>query len=140
MYQSILIAVDLSQISEMAVKKAFDIGKANQSRAHICYVININGMLSQTSYAYAINLDFQEQMVKPIKQEFHRFCESHQMDSQHCHFIEGSPKEEILKFAEKIKADLIVVGGHSHSWIGMLGSVANAVANQAKCDVLIVNS
>lgn len=140
MYQSILIAVDLSQASEIALKKGLMIAKNTKSQVALCYVVNISGMISQTSYAYAINMDFQEQMVKPIKQEFYRFCESHQMDSQHCHFIEGSPKEEILKLAEKIKADLIVVGGHSHSWIGMLGSVANAVANQAKCDVLIVNS
>jgi nucleotide-binding universal stress UspA family protein len=54
--------------------------------------------------------------------------------------IEGSPKNIILKEAEKFSADLIVVGSHGHGIVAgfLLGSVSQAVALHAKCSVEIV--
>lgn len=52
----------------------------------------------------------------------------------------GSPKRVIVEEAEEWGADLIVIGSHGyHFWERvLLGSVSNAVAQQAKCSVLIV--
>lgn len=54
--------------------------------------------------------------------------------------IEGIPKSAILDEAEKIEADLIIVGSHGYGAIKrfLLGSVSQAVALHAKCSVLIV--
>lgn len=54
--------------------------------------------------------------------------------------INGSPKHVILEEAEKLDADLIVVGSHGLGTIGrfLLGSVSQAVATHAQCSVLIV--
>ena len=56
--------------------------------------------------------------------------------------IDGSPAQMILRDAEAIGADLIVVGahGHDHDAVAgfLLGSVSQAVALHAKCSVLIV--
>ncbi len=54
--------------------------------------------------------------------------------------INGSPKHVILQEAEKLGADLIVVGSHGKGVIGrfLLGSVSQAVAMHAQCSVLIV--
>lgn len=54
--------------------------------------------------------------------------------------INGSPKHVILAEAEKLGADLIVVGSHGRGTIGrfLLGSVSQAVAMHAQCSVLIV--
>lgn len=54
--------------------------------------------------------------------------------------IEGSPKSVVLEEAEKLGADLIVVGSHGHGMIErfLLGSVSQAVALHAKCSVEIV--
>lgn len=139
MYQNILVAIDLSEVSEKTIKKALEIAKLGKANVHICYVINVNDMMTQTAYSYAINTNFQEQMVKPLQREFEKFCEKHQIKSEHIHFIEGSPQEEILKCAQGTSSDLIVLGKHSHSRVGMLGSVASLVANKAPCDVLIVS-
>ena len=54
--------------------------------------------------------------------------------------VTGQPAETILDEAEKFDADLIVVGSHGQSsweWM-LLGSVSLAVAQYAKCSVLIV--
>jgi nucleotide-binding universal stress UspA family protein len=51
---------------------------------------------------------------------------------------EGSPTEVILRTAEEVHADLIVMGTHGRTGLGrlLLGSVAEAVLRQAPCPVL----
>jgi nucleotide-binding universal stress UspA family protein len=56
--------------------------------------------------------------------------------------LEGDPGTELLDFAERAEADLIVVGSRGHgaiqSWI--LGSVARKLAAHARCSVLVGRS
>ncbi len=54
--------------------------------------------------------------------------------------MEGRPDEAIIKFAEDIGADLIVVGSHGRAGLAsvLLGSVAKRVIGQATCPVLVV--
>ncbi|QDT09511.1 Putative universal stress protein [Planctomycetes bacterium K23_9] len=58
------------------------------------------------------------------------------------HFVhvDGAAAHEILKLAEQIDADLIVLGACGHSAVGriLLGSVSDSVATHATCSVLIV--
>ncbi|MBS1214978.1 MAG: universal stress protein [Proteobacteria bacterium] len=57
-----------------------------------------------------------------------------------CQYVEiGSPKGEIIRTAEELNIDLIVVGSHGRHGIGLLlGSTASSVIHHAKCDVLAV--
>ena len=51
----------------------------------------------------------------------------------------GSPADEIHHMAEKLNADLIVIGTHGQSGLRLLlGSTANAVLHGVKRDVLAV--
>jgi nucleotide-binding universal stress UspA family protein len=54
--------------------------------------------------------------------------------------IEGVPKEVILEEAERLGADLIVLGSHGHGDVRrfVLGSVAQAVVFHATCSVEVV--
>lgn len=54
---------------------------------------------------------------------------------------EGKPAAVILEEAERVGADLIVVGNRRMQGVQrILGSVANDVAHHAPCDVLIVKT
>jgi len=139
MYKNILVCVDLSKISTEATKKSLEIAKAFKSKIRICYIINISDILTQSAYSYAMNVDFDSLVIKPLQKEFSKFCAKFKLDEKNRFFIEGVPKEEILDLAKKTKTDLIILGGHGHSRLGMLGSVASVVANKASCNVLIVN-
>lgn len=52
----------------------------------------------------------------------------------------GQVADEVCRFAADQKADLIVIGSHGRTGVKrmLLGSVSNAVANQAPCPVTIV--
>lgn len=52
----------------------------------------------------------------------------------------GSVSCNILAESEDIKADTIIIGGHSHRLLSRLltGSVTSTVVNSAKCRVLVI--
>jgi nucleotide-binding universal stress UspA family protein len=54
----------------------------------------------------------------------------------------GHPADEILRYAEEIHADLIVVGTHGREFIGrlLLGSVAEAMLRRAPCPVMTLHA
>ena len=56
--------------------------------------------------------------------------------------VEGEAKQVILDEADRIDPDLIVLGSRGYGTFQrlLLGSVSNAVAQHAKCSVLIVRS
>jgi nucleotide-binding universal stress UspA family protein len=58
------------------------------------------------------------------------------------HPVEGDPAEAILKVAEDVKADLIVVGnkGMTGARRFILGSVPNNISHHAPCSVIIVRT
>ena len=55
---------------------------------------------------------------------------------------EGRPDDAIVKTAEAVGADLIVVGGHGRAGLKhiLLGSTVERVLDQTRCAVLVVKS
>jgi nucleotide-binding universal stress UspA family protein len=58
------------------------------------------------------------------------------------HAMDGDPADAILQTAEKVEADLIVVGnkGMTGARRFLLGSVPNKVSHHAECSVIIVRT
>jgi nucleotide-binding universal stress UspA family protein len=56
------------------------------------------------------------------------------------HLVGGPPAPEICRLAEKVRADLVIVGSHGRTGLrrAMIGSVAEYVARHAGRPVLIV--
>lgn len=54
--------------------------------------------------------------------------------------VEGDARSAIVEFAERLMADLVVVGSHGRSGLARLiiGSVAGHVVGHAPCSVLVV--
>jgi nucleotide-binding universal stress UspA family protein len=64
-------------------------------------------------------------------------------EGRSCEIIvrEGSPANTILKVAEEIDADLIVMASHNPTYINyIMGSVTGKVVRFAQCSVLVVRS
>ena len=58
------------------------------------------------------------------------------------HSSVGEPAEALIELAEKLHADLVVVGNRGMSGMKrfVLGSVPNRVSHKCPCSVLIVNT
>jgi nucleotide-binding universal stress UspA family protein len=55
------------------------------------------------------------------------------------HLAYGKPSEQILRVAEEVRADLIVLGAHAHHPLRrrLLGGTADKVVDHAECSVLV---
>jgi nucleotide-binding universal stress UspA family protein len=56
------------------------------------------------------------------------------------YYLQGSPVNEIVQFAERENVDLIVMGSHGRTGLSrlLMGSIAEGVMRKAPCPVLIV--
>ncbi|MEM8661860.1 MAG: universal stress protein [Pseudomonadota bacterium] len=137
-YGKILAAVDLSEDSDLIVKRARSVASNASAQLHIIHVIE------PLSFAYGgdIPMDFsgiQDEIYQQASQQLKRFAEGSEIDDEHRHIVMGRPEVEIHAKAEELDVDLIVVGSHGRHGLALLmGSTANSVLHGAKHDVLAV--
>ncbi|MEM6581030.1 MAG: universal stress protein [Pseudomonadota bacterium] len=137
-YEKILAAVDLSEDSDLIVKRARSVASNASAQLHIIHVIE------PLSFAYGgdIPMDFsgiQDEIYQQASQQLKRFAEGSEIDNEHRHIVMGRPEVEIHAKAEELDVDLIVVGSHGRHGLALLmGSTANSVLHGAKHDVLAV--
>ena len=51
----------------------------------------------------------------------------------------GNPREEVIRVAQEIKADLIVIGSHSKRHVFDIGGTAQAICKQASATVVMAS-
>lgn len=137
-YNIILAAVDLSEEAGQLAEKAVRIAALHNAQLHLVHAIE------PLSFAYGgdIPIDFssiQEEIQQQAETQLHALCSKHGIPLERLHITLGRPENEIHALADKLHADLIVVGSHGrHGLALLLGSTANGVLHGAKCDVLAV--
>jgi universal stress protein A len=135
-YNTILVAVDLSEEASEVAARASRIATAQGAQLHVVHVIE------PLSFAYGgdIPIDFstiQDEIQQQAETQLHNLCKSLNVASDNLHIVLGRPEAEIHALADTLAADLIIVGSHGrHGLALLLGSTANGVLHGAKCDVL----
>jgi universal stress protein A len=135
-YNTILVAVDLSEEAGQIAAKAARLAAAQGAQLHVVHVIE------PLSFAYGgdIPIDFstiQDEIQQQAETQLHGLCRNLGIDEARLHIVLGRPETEIHALGEELGADLIVVGSHGrHGLALLLGSTANGVLHGAKCDVL----
>jgi universal stress protein A len=139
-YQRILAALDFSEGGGMAVRRGRELAEKYQAVLHIMHVVEFIPPVD-TSFGVLspFEVDLTDQMVEASKVRIAELAGKLGIPDEQSLVVVGSPKLEIIRVAEDIKADLIVVGTHGrHGLAVLLGSTAASVVNHAKCDVLAV--
>ena len=137
-YQHILLAVDLSEDTELVTSRARALAASNNATLDIIHVIE------PISFTYGgdIPLDFsglQEEIQSQAEQQLEKIAKPLSIADERRHLVVGRPETEIHNTAEQIGADLIVVGSHGRHGLALIfGSTANGVLHGASCDVLAV--
>lgn len=135
-YKNILVATDLLEGAGIVLEKAREL--ANQMKADL-HVLHVVEPLPGYGYAFIGSAEIEVELVKEAKKQLTKIAKDYKIEADRRHVEIGPTKIEIIRVAEEINADLIIVGSHGAHGIGiLLGSTANAVIHNAKCDVLTV--
>ncbi|NPA62554.1 MAG: universal stress protein [Methanococci archaeon] len=140
MYKKIVVPTDGSDVSLEAAKHAIAIAKEFDSELYAIYVVDVSpfvGLPAEGSWELISELLKEEgkEALKKVK----KLAEEEGL-TIHTEMLEGVPATEIVEFAEKKKADLIVMGTTGKTGLEriLLGSVAERVIKNAHCPVLVV--
>lgn len=144
MFQHILLPVDGSETSLLAVDKAAAIAKSFGAQVTAVYVLDPYPFASagpdfafgQAQYATALNQEA-EDALKTVQARFEQagvVVSTRIVDAY-------AVWKGIIESAEEVGADLIVMGSHGRRGVEklMLGSVAQRVVSNAGTSVLIVH-
>jgi universal stress protein A len=141
--KKILVPTDFSDFSDNALALAVDVAKQHGSKISLLHVVSIVQQCV-SDYCFDANVvetierksreSAQDMMQKQIARVAPPSGVSIDVAIQ-----QGLPYQEILSEIEEGKADLVVIGSHGKTGLlGHLGSVADKVARNAKCPVMIV--
>lgn len=138
-YNTILVAVDLSNESAAVISRAVELAGGDANRLHITHVVEPVAAAYPID-AYAINMTrLQEEAMDIAAQRLHGIAAQFGVPEERQHVLAGAAATEIRNKAEELSADLIVIGSHGTSgWKLLLGSTANKVLHGASCDIMTV--
>lgn len=143
-YQHILVPVDGSDTSLVAVKQASDLAKAFGSKVTAICVLTLDPFIGvefintrdmQDDYLKQARAGIQ-QILDQAKQQFAQ--QGIEVDTK---IVEGQIiHKEIVNAVEQLHADLLVIGSHGRKGIKkmVLGSVAQSVLGEISIPVLVV--
>ena len=142
MYKDILLAVDIADPSDQmkAVRTAAEYASKFGSRLHVISVVPDYGMSIVGGYFPA---GHEEKVMEGAREKLHAFTGEHiPSDVEVQHVVgHGTIYREILRAAEEIGADLIVMATHRPELADyLLGPNAERVVRHANCSVLAVRS
>ena len=142
-YQHILVPIDGSETSTVAMKEAIKLGKALNSKITIVQVMALDPNIAdlyvktgQTNELIERTRTYLLDILEQAKQQFVQ--EGLTVETK---LLEGFVvHEEIIQAAQDINADLIVMGSHGRTGVRklVLGSVAQKVLGESHIPVLIV--
>lgn len=138
-YQSVLVAVDLSNESTRIIERALELAGGKVDSITLTHVVEPVAAAYPID-AYAINMTkLQEEAMAIASQRLAGIAEKHGIPAARQQILAGAAATEIRSKAEEIGADLIVIGSHGTSgWKLLLGSTANKVLHGASCDIMTV--
>jgi nucleotide-binding universal stress UspA family protein len=136
--ETILICHDGSKLSDKALKKAFEIASCFGASVTVISVI-------PELYLTELMESDRERITETLREETKKTLGRIEKKATGLNFFktvikQGSPAEEIIAAAKKLKADLIVTGSHGRHGAEkfLLGSVSAKVVDHAPCSVLVV--
>ena len=140
MFQQILVAVDGSVNSDRAVEAAAEVARAHEAGLTVCHAFHI-----PEQYKTDLADELEEALIgdaERILKHAETVAEKAGVEAETKLLRKGHPTQAILKHAEEVGADLIVVGvrGRTPDQARAMGSVSAAVAEQSTCSVLLVRT
>ena len=145
MYKSLLVAVDGSKQSEKALILACHLARQDHAQLHIVHapeMLQLPAVMTWGIGAVSLGSSSEELEVTGNKIVERAIAHAHELGiiHVHVHVVRGEPAHAIIREAEKLGAEVIVLGCRGLGNLeGMaMGSVSHKVSHSAKCGVITV--
>jgi len=148
MYQHILVALDGSESSALAMDHAIQLAKDQRARLRLVHVIDPSVYATAASGGYPFDvtpvIEGLRQAGRQILADAEAKARGAEVQSESELLESGDPSERIatiiVKDARRWRADLIVLGTHGRRGFNriVLGSVAEGLVRMATTPVLVV--
>lgn len=135
-YKKLLVTCDLTTTGRVTVKKANRLAKVFGAEVSLVHVVE-----PMPGYAsgYLGVVDLERELFEEARKGIEELGKSLNIPATNLYVEVGSPKLVILKVAEELGTDLIIMGSHGRHGISLLmGSTVGAVLHGARCDVLTI--
>lgn len=153
--QNILVARDMGKESARVIRYALELGVKFHAQVHVLHVMptvdaSVMNMVSLAMGADKLaefNKQNEMELAEQTRKQLHAIIEAEKelMEEEVAHPVKvevrhGEPVPMILTIADKLDADLIVVGSHSKGRLeyAFLGSVAEKILRKSHRPVMIV--
>jgi nucleotide-binding universal stress UspA family protein len=137
----ILVPIDFSEHAEPVTEWAAHLALEHRSSITLLHAYHLPVEFQQLEGAY-LPAEFWTQVKDEAEQSLGRYAEELRSTGVPVEALvrEGYPATVILEEAERLPADLIVIGTHGLSGLKhlLLGSIAERVVQKARCPVLAV--
>ncbi len=139
MFKSILVPVDIgeTEVAQPGLDKAVELAKASGAPLRLTYV--------RSPVPYAMNeyipAEYYDSDEKSALKALGELMVKLELPKDRMSVSSpfGNVYDEVLKEAEAVKADLIVIGSHRPNWSTyLIGSNATKIVRHALCSVLVV--
>lgn len=133
----IVVPVDFSSCSVPAIRTALELTD-NPADVHVIHVIQPLNPVSPLGVWG--DDDVEQQMLDNAQKYLTTFLANNQIEGVTTTVQVGSEGSQIVAYAEKCKADLVVISSHGRSGVerALLGSVAERVIRHAACPALVL--
>ena len=141
-YKHILIAIDFSENSVIALKKAQRLAAESQAKIELIHVVDIPvyPVLEDVAVMGLPGLwddEIATKLMALSTEKLKRLADEFGIEDYKT--VEGIPSSEITVIAAANQVDLIVMGFHGLSGLRkLIGSTTHSVINNAPCDVLAI--
>jgi len=144
--KKILVPIDFSKFSEIALKQAYDIAIQYKAKIYLLHVIDVIQICAgEYCFDERMVVELEKRIIQSSEEMMQKLIEK-VIKSKDVKIIskvvKGTPYEAILKEQQSKKADLIVIASHGRTGLigHLMGSVAEKVARGATCPVLLVKN
>lgn len=153
--KNILYATDLSKNASFAFRYAMSLASASDAKIMILYIlpmidsameVPIITQMGEEMY-YRLREEKSREIIENIKKKLQDFSQKELHDAQ-CKservssilVYEGDAVDEILKAADTLKSDIIVIGAHGKGILShtFLGTVPDKLLRRSRVPVLVV--
>ena len=143
MFNVIVVGTDGSERAAIAVQRALDLARLTGARVHGVHVLRpmMTAATAQLDAA-AVAITNEDRMKdgQRVRTEFLAQASTQEVPAE-LETYDGEPADALIKVAEAVNADLLVVGNRGMSGVRrLLGSVPNKVSHHSPCNLLIVDT